>query len=254
MKKAQETEIQVIEVNQGVMQFCVLGEMPMIISRMTEKARQELLLPKGKKTAAEKAANAKHDPLTEYRASPYTLPNDDAPTLLAQLAVCFKKAIAGAALDMPGANKSQIGRLCWVEGERIPVYGIPNLFMAVTRSADMNRTPDVRTRCIVPKWACTVTVKFAKPLLREQIIANLLATAGMTQGVGDWRPQKGSGTYGQFRLVSADDAEFNSIVKNGGRAAQIEAMDNPEPYDMETEELLTWYGVEARRRGFTVVS
>jgi hypothetical protein len=54
------------------------------------------------------------------------------------------------------------------------VYGVPKVFCAITRSADMNRTPDVRTRAILPEWACRFTVRFEKPILRDQTIADLL--------------------------------------------------------------------------------
>ena len=118
----------------------------------------------------------------------------------------------------------------------------------------MNRTPDVRTRVIVPEWAAKVSVSFVTPILREQGVANLLASAGITQGVGDWRPGKGSGTYGQFELVGENDARFVHALKYGGRAAQKKAMDSPEAYDRETRELLDWFGVESKRRGFKAVA
>lgn len=249
-KSKESTDIQIIKAERGQVTFGVLGDTPMILNRMSQKVLHELLLPRGRKTAAEKASTAKHDPMAEFRASPYTLEDPDAPTFIAQLAACFKKAIAGAALDIPGANKSQIGRLCWVKGERIPIYGIPQIFMSVTRSADMNRTPDIRTRCIIPKWACLITVEYTVPLLNQQVISDLLATAGMSQGIGDWRPQKGAGTYGQFQLVGADDPQLNYLMNHCGREAQIAAMAAPEPYDDETEEMLAWYEVEIKRRGF----
>ena len=125
--------------------------------------------------------------------------------------------------------------------------------MSVTRSADFNKTPDVRTRAIIPAWACRVTVRFTTPMLKETVVSNLFAAAGLIQGVGDWRNEKGSGTYGQFTLVKPDDPEFRRIVKEGGRNAQIKAMDNPECYDMDSEELLSWFVAEADRRGFNEI-
>jgi hypothetical protein len=250
----QSSEIDVLKVTHGSLTFCVLGTSPLILNRMSEKVLRELLMPKGKKTAAEKAANLKHDPLAEFRASPYLDEAPDAPTLLQHLSASFKGAIKGAALDLPGANKSQIGRLTWVNGERVPIYGVPQIFCSVTRSADMNRTPDVRTRCIVPQWAAQVSVSFVTPILREQGVANLLASAGITQGIGDWRPGKGSGNFGQFVLVDADDPQYLHIRQHGGRAAQEAAMESPQPYDRETRELLDWFGVESKRRGFKAVA
>jgi hypothetical protein len=155
---------------------------------------------------------------------------------------------------MPGASKTQMGRLIYMPGEYQPVYGIPKVFMAVTRSSDIKRTPDVRTRAILPEWACSLTVTFTKPLLKEQGIANLLAAAGMSSGVGDWRQEKGSGSFGSFKIVSADDPDFRRIVKTQGRAAQQEAMDAPEAYNDETAEMLSWFSVEMKRRGFKVAA
>jgi hypothetical protein len=126
--------------------------------------------------------------------------------------------------------------------------------MSIVRSADMNKTPDVRTRAIVPVWACRLSVTFVQPLIRAQAVANLLAAAGITIGVGDWRPEKGAGSYGQFRIVDQDDAEFRAILKAGGRKAQEEALEHPVCYDDETTELLSWYEDERQRRSLKGVA
>ena len=247
-------ELDVLKVDHGQIEFMVLGTTPLILNRMSEKVLRELLMPKGRKNAAEKASSLKHDPMEEFRASPYIDPDEDAPTYLQHLASAFKGAIKSAALDLPGSSKAQIGRLTWVNGERISIYGIPQIFLSVTRSADINRTPDVRTRAIVPQWCARLSVSFVRPNLKEQAVANLLASAGLTQGVGDWRPGKGSGTYGQFELVGADDPRFAHLVKHCGRKAQIAAMQDPEPYDQESSELLAWFDAEAKSRGFKLAA
>ena len=248
------SEIQILEVVKGKMDFCILGTSPLIMNRMSQKVWFELLAPKGKKNAAEKASTMKHDPIQEFRNSPYIMKDENAPTLLAILPTAFKKAMGTAAIDAPGAKKTQIGRLVSVDWDMQPVYGIPRVFMAITRSADMNKTPDVRTRAILPEWACRLSVTFIKPILREQSIANLLAAAGFQSGMGDWRQEKGSGSYGSFKLVSADDKDFVRITKTMGRQAQQEAMDNPVAYNQETEEMLSWFDAEIKRRGFKVAA
>lgn len=243
----QEQISDILKVNTGVVTCHVLGMSPLILNRMSRKSIHELLYPKGRKSAIEKATSLKHIPLDEYRASAYRLADTKQP-LLGLLATAFKGAIRSAALDMPGAKKSQIGRLTYVEGEYVGVYGIPKLHMAVVRSADMNRTPDVRTRAIVPEWACKLSITYVEPLIRPQAVANLLAAAGITIGVGDWRPEKGSSNYGQFKIVSADDADYKRIVKEGDRAAQQDGLDNPVCYDDETTELLSWFDSERAQR------
>jgi hypothetical protein len=248
-KQNTPTEIDILRVTHGRFEACVLGTTPLVLNRMSEKAKRELLQPSGKKNAAQKASTAKHDPIAEFRASAYQDRDKSSPALLQHLSSAFKGAIASAALDLPGANKAQISRLTWVVGERIHIFGRPKIFCAVTRSADMNKTPDVRTRVIVPEWACRITVAFVTPLLKDVGVANLLASAGVTQGVGDWRTGKGKGTYGSFELVNNDNPEWLRRMAIG-RKDQEQAMAHPEPYDDDTEELLSWWGGEMTKRGF----
>ena len=253
-KKKSEVELgDLIRVQHERIRYHVVGMTPMIIRRLSEKAKGELLMPAGRKSSAEKATSLKHNPITEFRDSPYTLVDDNEPTLLAQPSACFKRAIATAAIDIPGAAKAQIGRLLWVNREKTPIYGIPKLHMCITRDASIARTPDVRTRCIIPEWAAIVDVTYVTPIIREPVVSGLLAAAGITQGIGDWRPQKGAGTYGQFQIVDPDDDDFVRIAKAGCRAAQQKAMRDAEPYDRETEELLAWFVKEADRRGIREV-
>lgn len=257
MSKAKETktgEVQIFEVERGTMDFCVLGTSPLIMNRMSQKVWFELLAPKGRKTAADKAATAKHDPVREFRDSSYRIEDSNSPTLLAVMVTAFKRAMATAASDLPGASKAQIGRLVYMPGELQPIFGLPRVFMAVTRAKDINRTPDVRTRAILPEWACRLSVTFTKPLLKEQAVANLLAAAGMSSGIGDWRQEKGSGSFGSFRLCDDTDPDFVRIINTQGREAQVAALEQPEAYNQETAEMLAWFDVEMKRRGFKVAS
>lgn len=254
MKKDDGAEISIMEVSKGQMEFCIVGTSPLIVNRMSQKVWFELLAPKGRKTAVEKASSLKHDPIKEFRDSVYRMDDPKQPTLLGFLPTAFKRAMGSAALDLPGAKKSQIGRLVYVHGEMLPLYGVPRVFMSITRSADMNKTPDVRTRALLPEWACRILITFTKPVLREQSIANLLAAAGFQSGIGDWRQEKGSGSYGAFKLVSSDDPDFKRIIKTQGRDAQQDALDNPVAYNAETSEMLAWFDVEIKRRGFKVAA
>lgn len=251
--KKTETEVFITEVNKGEMTFAVLGTSPLICNRMSQKVTEILLLGGVKMSASEKGTRLKHDPIAEFRDSPYTSANPDNPTRLQLLSSMFKGAMRTAALDLPGTKKSQIGRLVYVEGDRVDVYGKPQLMMSVTRSADMNRTPDIRSRAILPEWACKITVSFIKPIIREQSVANLLAAGGITAGIGDWRVEKGSGSYGTYRLVSLDDPDFIRITKQG-RAEQDAALENPDCYDDETESLFSWFKTESVKRGFAATA
>lgn len=252
MAAKKSEHIEVVEFNTGKAEFYLLGRTPIILNRMTEKVKHILLMPTGKKTAAEKAVNVKHNPLEEFRNSPYLNTNPKAETFIEHLSTSFKAAIRSAGVDVPGATKAQLGRLMWVEGEKVPIWGTPRIIMSVVRCADMGRTPDVRTRAIIPEWAARLTISFVQPKLNIKTISRLLAAAGLIQGVGDWRPEKGSGTYGQFEVVAKDDPRLLSVMKNGRKKQEL-AMANPVPYDRESEELITWFNTEAEHRGLKVV-
>lgn len=238
-QESSELHIRLLEFEQ--IEVAVIGERPLILNRLSDKTRRELLIPKGRRDMATRAATPKHDPIAEFRDSPYILTDDDEPTYLAHMASAFKGAMLSAAVHIPGVFRTQVGSLIWVEGTYVPVYGVPKLFMSPVRSADMKKTPDIHTRCIVPQWAASFVIRHSVPLIKRQAAVNLLANAGMISGVGDWRSEKGKGTYGQFRIVEHDDPAYQEIVATGGRDVQIAAMDDPAMYDDETAEMFSWF-------------
>lgn len=255
-KKNDSPEVNLIQFTREKMVVRLVGVTPIILYRMSEKAKRELLLPKAAANRAARSQTLKHDPVAEFQEAPYRL-QPGSPTLLCHLATAFKASMRNCAVDMPGSSKAQIGRMLYVEGERVPIYGLPKLHMAITKQAGISKAPDVRTRCIVPEWAAELSVVFMRPHLTLDNVANLIAGAGLMQGVGDWRPEKGSGTFGQYRLVDEQDKEdrklFERIVKTGGYDAQQAAMDEPEAYDDEAREMLEWFGTEVARRQLKVV-
>lgn len=247
-KPPTEEIVDILQVSRGRLEAYIVGTSPLFCNRMSEKAKRDLLMPRGKKTATEKLVTLKHAPYDEYRASMYTLSDDTAPTRIAIRATAFKGAMSQAALDLPGARKAQIGRLVHVDGDYVAIFGVPQIHLGGVIQAGMSRVPDIRTRAIVPEWACRLEITFVQPIMQAQAVVNLLAAAGMIDGVGDWRPEKGKGNYGQFEIVDAHDERYRRIVETGGRDVQDAAISNPIAYDDETQELLAWYDAELSRR------
>jgi hypothetical protein len=248
-KAATSERIEIAEIRQEHSRVVVLGQAPMILNSIPTHVTHELLLPKGRKTAAQKATTLKHDPLAEFRSSASRAKNADSPTEIVFPGVAFKKAMMGSALDIPGARKAQIGRLVYIEQDWVSIYGTPELYMTMVRSADMARTPDVRTRAILPMWCAVFDIAYVVPQLNQTVIANLLGAAGVTQGVGDFRVEKGAGNYGRFKTADPDDKLVQMLMENGGRKAQLAAFEEPEFYDEDSRELFEWYGQELKRRG-----
>lgn len=241
-------EFDILPIQQGTTLFRIVGMSPLIFNAVSQKSKNELLLPSGRKNAAARAQSLKHDPIEEYRNSVYRTLGDDPPTRLCFPAAAFKRGMATAALDIPGATKSSVGRLSWAVGDKVAIYGCPELFMAVVRSADMGHTPDIRTRAILPRWACEIRINYVRPQLSEHNVINLLVAAGLLCGIGDGRQEKGALNYGQYRIVEdPKDKEFFEIIKEG-RKVQDAALLSPKAYDDDTLSLYSWATEEIARR------
>lgn len=231
--------------------FYLVGTAPLMLHRLSQKTLWELLLPGGKKSAGAKKSTLKHDPYQEFLDAPHLDSDPDAPTLLLHPSTGFKNAIRSVAIDVDTASsKAQLGRLSYVLGEYVPIWGIPTMRMDAVRMRDAARTPDVRTRCCLREWASRIEVVYCKPMLSAQTMGILVANAGVIQGTGDGRVEKGSLNCGTWRVCNPDDADWLRITKEAGRKAQVDAMDDPEPYDDETRELYSWFEGEAARREF----
>lgn len=239
--------IETIAVEMKWLRVGILGTSPIILHRLSQKAQHELLYPSGRKSASDKKNFLKHDPLEEYRASAYTTSGDAEQTRLLARGAWFIEGVRSVALDIPGTSKQHVKRNTSVREESVPLFGIPKLFMAMVRSSDMNRTPDIRTRAIVERWACELTIGAVYPILSITKVGELLAAAGVMRGAGDWRVEKG-GTFGRYEIVNGDDPRFVDLVKNAGRVAQDQALKDPQFYDVESEENFAWFENEKHVR------
>lgn len=246
VKKA-ETEISVPMLRQATTRLRIIGTMPLYQNRMSAKAKQTLFVGGKRKTAAEKVA-IKHNPLAEFRdaAEQVKLPE----TALGIRVVAVKGAMCSAALETPGITKSSAYRLLSMPGEHYALYGIPKLRLDVVRSADVAKTPDIRSRPILPKWGAEVEIRYIVPQVPLSAVVALLCNAGVMIGVGDFRQEKGKGAYGTFRVIGEgqDDAEWDDLVLNHGREAQEAALADPEFFDDETAELMEFFFAEKKRR------
>lgn len=257
MKKDVATDaIEIMRIQTGRMTVYIMGGETspsgtkygsgLICNSVHAKVMQGLLAPK-RRSKAEQVSTAKHNPLLEFRRSLYTEGGQD--TVASLPAVAFKRGMASAALDLGGATKSQLERLLWVEGEQIPLWGDPELRMDVVRNKDINRTPDVRTRACFRRWATKLTISYMMPVINPTTIANLLAGAGLIRGVGDFRQEKGAGSYGQFSVVDEDNKDLRELMATSGRAQQIKSIESPKFYNELSEDLYTWWASEMKKRG-----
>lgn len=241
------TEINIIPLRRATLFLRIIGTQPLFQNRMANKVKGGLLVGGGKKTKAERV-NIKHHPFEEFRNSAEIL--KDGPTALGLRVTAIKAAMATAALVTAGLTKTEAQRLIFMPGDLTALYGTPQLRMDVVRSADMNRTPDIRTRAFLPKWGAEIEIQYVVPQFSVNSIATLLCNAGVVVGVGDYRQEKGKGGFGVFRVLGEGqkDEEWDDLVKNHGRMKQLAALAKPEYADQDTADLMEYYESEVTRR------
>lgn len=248
LKKAEAGSLHIDALKQGRVTLRMIGTTPLYFNAMSVKAKRTLLIGGGKKTAAERK-ELKHDPEQEFRDSVYRQSSGE--TLLCFPAPGVKGAMATAALETPGVTKTSVQRLIFLPQQRINVWGKPYLKMDVVRSADMAKTPDIRTRAYLPRWCAEVDIAFVTPTLSVHSVVSLLANAGVIVGIGDFRQEKGRGSFGTF-AVSGDDlgdwADDWAAITAEGRLVQEAALDAPDVADDETAELMAIMSDERIRR------
>jgi hypothetical protein len=245
---SEEAAIVVKQFKQARIQVPILGLTPFVCNRQSEKVWRELLFPAPKENAATRALKLKHDPYQEFQDSPYLDQSEHSPTLILTKGAAFKSAVCDSAIDSPDVKAAQVRRLVCVPDFYVSLYGLPKMWMTDVRQAGMSRTPDIRTRAILPEWCALVTFTFVTPQVNERKLLHLITNGGMTRGVGDGRTEKGALDFGQFRPVNANDPIFQSIMTTGGREAQKAAMAAADPYDKETGELFQWFQGELAQR------
>lgn len=252
MAKAPKTtdtsaEIHITPLKRGSVKLRIIGTQPLFQNRMAEKVKQGLLVGSRKKTRAERQ-DIKHDPYAEFRSSAEIL--TDGPTALGLRVVAVKASMCTAALETAGITKTSAQRLIFMPGDFVPLYGVPQLRMDPVRSADMARTPDIRTRAFLPLWGAEVEIHYIVPQLSVRSVVTLLCNSGVLVGVGDFRQEKGKGGFGSFRVLGEgeDDEEWSLLVASHGRAAQERALKNPEFADRDTTDLMEFFNAETKRR------
>jgi hypothetical protein len=247
--------VQVEALKFDLLRLRIIGTTPYYCNAMSRKLKEYLLWPTTKTRASR--SGPKHDPEAEFRDSMYHLPMDGtSPTLLYLPGSAIKAALCQAALKTPGIFKTTAQTALFVEDSACPMYGVPLMKMDVVRNSDPNHTPDVRTRAFLPHWGTEILVKCQSGALPPRSVFNLAMNAGQTIGVGDFRQEKGKGNFGTFRCIygggeaaADDEAEWNELVTQQGRAAQREAFDHPQCADDETADLFAWYQSEFIKRG-----
>lgn len=203
-----------------------------IFNAWSTKALKELLetqmVEGGLSKKEKKAKRERKDPFADMLGATYS----NSKGLLAAPSVAFKSSMVEACRNIPGVTKRDLLQGVFVEGTEpqfVDLYGFPRCRMDPVRVGPQ-KVADIRFRPEYEMWACDLRVVFLPNIIDETSIANLLAWAGATTGIGEWRPEKG-GVYGQFEIVTSGAAQ---LKKSLGRFS----IDDLTPDNTGTKEIL----------------
>ena len=252
IKKTTQTEgAMVTALKHGNITLRLVGSTPFYYNSMSLKAKRDLLIGGGKKTTAQRR-EIKHNPEQEFRDSVYK--KSYGKTHLYFPPAAIKQAMATAAIETKGVAKTNVQRLIFLPDLEMEIYGRPYLKIDTVRMADINKTPDMRTRAYLKEWCAEVKINFVMPTLTATDVFTLLQNAGTIIGLGDFRQEKGRGAYGCFTVTGEGlpnwkdhKDDWKRITKNA-MEEQKYAMDYPEHADDMTADLMGFLEEERARR------
>jgi len=195
----------------GRLRIRVIGETPLIMHRWSEKAVKEMLdKQRGVKSLTKREAK---DPQQDYEASMYRMPDGSG---FAFPAVAFKSAMVSACREIDGLTMAQARQLFHVRGlddpEYVRIEGEPRMRQDTVRVA--NGAADIRFRGEFVSWSADMEIDFNAAVLKAEDVANLLAYAGASVGIGERRPEREGNSFGLFKVSGTISHEESSDVQS----------------------------------------
>lgn len=195
MKTKAKSVITITELQFEVATIQIIGKTPLIVHRFDEKSKKQML---DKQTKKEIKGREAKDPEQQYLSSIYFFKDGRRTGFPAN---GFKAAMVRAGKQL-GLVMTDLRGQFWLkdDGENlIEINGSHRLREDMVRLN--GGTADIRYRAEYPVWEATVRIEYIPNLISENQLISLLQLAGVSCGIGEWRPEKcNSGTFGTFTL------------------------------------------------------
>ena len=190
-------EIQPVKFN--VLNLSIKSRSGLICNAYSEKVRRQM---QDKHAGIKKAVKReKRKPQEEYEACFYKLEDGS----YGFPCNAFKQAAIRASKMVDGITMTDARQMFFIEADgrdvvrQIPcvrIYGEP---MMRTDEVKVQQAMDLRYRPEFPQWSATLTIEYDEDNISASSIASLLYRAGLSVGIGEWRPEK-NGDFGRFEL------------------------------------------------------
>lgn len=195
-----------VSLNLKTIQVPIVGIAPLIVSRFDEKAKQQI--EESGKPGLKQGGKKKTiiSPEEQYERSLYYF--DDGETC-GFPAVAFKAAMVTAAYRTYKRPQTETRSAFHVLAEGynkegkglVKINGQHRMREDMVRVGTIQKVASPRYRAEFPTWSAVLTIRFLEDVITEEEIVGLIAAAGFTCGVGEWRPEKcNSGSFGLFMV------------------------------------------------------
>lgn len=193
-------KINIAAIGSKTIHIPIVGTSPLIVHRFSEKAKKQMLdAQQGVKTPKEP-----RDPQKEYEDAHYYLKDGRCGVP----ATAFKGAmVSGARFFGKDVSMVLVKQTIFVHGETgkpghgqlVAIEGESYMVEDVVR-INNGKSTDLRYRPYFDEWRAIVPVTYVEASFTQDSVVSLLDAAGLGVGIGEWRPGKSGGPYGQFRI------------------------------------------------------
>lgn len=196
--------IQIEALNEVKIKIPIVGITPLITHRFSQKAIRMI----EETQAGKKRAKAPRDPQLEFEGASYWRMEEDESFTYGFPTLGFKKAAVSAGRNFAGVKMTELRQaMFFIHDILDSADGIP-----LTRiEADEPRmrtdtvrigagVADLRYRPEFSPWKATLTILTFPSMISADSVMHLVAAAGKTVGVGEWRPEKSGNTFGCFAI------------------------------------------------------
>lgn len=178
-----------------IVEVTITGKTPLIYHKWAEKAKRQI---RDKQQKVAKTGREIRDPKQEYEDSFYT----NKAGKIAFPGGSIKKAMVGAARSLETIPMTLIRAAIFVKGDEEGLIEVQ--YKEKVMREDMVRvgkgSADLRYRGELRGWTMTFNIEYNASIFSVEMVLNLLETAGFSQGLGEWRPER-NGDFGQFTVL-----------------------------------------------------
>lgn len=187
----------------------------LLVNRFPEYAIQEI---EDKQSGKAKAKKPPKDPIHQYEQAKYK--DDDGNECF--IGEGFRRSFVEAAVTLSDVSKASLNRELVVTQELIPLE-YDTVFMrrdVVKIGAGVSKKTDLRYRPCYLNWSCKVPVRLILNETTLERACSIFKMAGLSIGVGDWRPgaPKG-GPFGTYDVEQVEVVSGNVEIQGLEKAA-----------------------------------